>query len=110
MLFTNIAAGLALCISVFAVVVAIRTVNWVNTHNKSSLTLAKLTGIEVELTCQADSIVQLTTGMKKLRARFTMRDRRLKQKTNGDDLPDPAVDPDGWKRAMRLQLKADGRL
>ena len=66
--------------------------------------IKKLTSIETELTEHADSLAALHTSLKKLRARVGMRENRGRGRTSDAEIPDPTVDPAGYKRAMRLKL------
>ena len=79
--------------------------------NKRAIGLRRLTDIEVTLTELTDSYDALLESHKKLRSRIGMRKTREDQKTppNGA-APNPQTDPDGYKRAMRLELRAKGIL
>jgi len=70
----------------------------------------RLTEIECELTELTDSLVAIHTSMKKLRARVGMRENRSKKNGGDAAIPDAATDPAGYKRAMRLKLRAAGQL
>jgi len=72
--------------------------------------LKKLTELEVELTEHADSIAAIHQSMKKLRARVGMRENRTKKNDGQAAIPDARADPAGYKRAMRLKLRAAGQL
>ena len=74
---------------------------FVRESNKRSLTLKKLTDIEVELTEHDDSIKAILKSMQKLRSRIHARTLHEK-KTDG--APDPTTDPLDWKRYMNAQL------
>ena len=76
--------------------------------NARSLSLSKLADLEATLTELLDGYNALLESHKKLRSRIGMRENRRKR-ANGE-IPDPTTDPDGWKRAMRLQLRRDGIL
>ena len=81
---------------------------FVRKKNARSLSLAKLADLEATLTELLDGYNALLESHKKLRSRIGMRENR-RRRANGE-IPDPTQDPDGWKRAMRLQLKRDGIL
>lgn len=67
--------------------------------------LAKLTKLEAELTEHTDSLEALHVMLRKLRARITMRDNREKKRNSESDIPDPLVDPVGYKTYMRAKLR-----
>lgn len=73
-----------------------------------SKALNRLTELECEMTELADSMDSVTRSMRKLRARIGMRATRAK-KAEMVGPPDPAEDPDGYKRFMRKQLRLDLR-
>lgn len=70
--------------------------------NETSLSLKKLTEIELQLTEHEDLLGQVTDGLKKLRSRISM--RNLRKQRADDEIPDSVTDPQGWKAAMRRQL------
>jgi len=72
--------------------------------------LKKLTVLETELTEHADSIEALHVSLRKLRSRVGMRENRAGKKAETDATPDARTDPAGYKRAMRLKLRANGQL
>lgn len=79
---------------------------WVRKNNATDLGIKQLTDIEVELTEHRDSIAALHKSLHKLRSRIHMR----KVNSGADDgVPDPAKDPEGWKRHMNAQLAQKGR-
>ena len=99
------ASMLIALISVVYLVVARQYVakccQFVTESNKRSLTIKKLTDIEVELTEHADSIAAIHKSMHKLRSRIhgrTVTDKK------SDGAPDPTTDPLDWKRYMNAQL------
>lgn len=84
-------------------------VAFIENQNKRSVSLARIAEVEATLTDLSDSYASLLAAHKKLRSRITMRANRAKAE-NGADIPDARTDPDGWKRAMRLQLRQQGLL
>lgn len=67
--------------------------------------------IETTVTDLTDAVASYEKSLKKLRARIGMRSTREKRANGTDpDIPDPAVDPVGYKRAMRLKLRLEGKL
>jgi len=86
--------------------------DFVEKSNKRSLSLARIAEVEATLTELSDAYDALLKSHKKLRSRIGMRENREKR-ANGaleDNMPDARTDPDGWKRAMRLQLRREGVL
>ena len=77
---------------------------WMQDNNKRSIALKQLAELQLEVTDHDDLIRQMYDGLKKLRSRAGMRELREKRKVDDSDLPDPKVDPEGWKKAMRLRL------
>lgn len=82
------------------------TEEFIKLQNKRSLSLSKLAAIETELTELRDAYDALLTSHKKLRSRIGMRANRAVKGQSDGEIPDPAVDPAGFKRAMRLKLGA----
>lgn len=101
-------SALALIVAIRAAYIARMTQRWVEVSNKKSVGLKQLTQLRAELAEHEDSINALAKSLTKLRNRKNMRDLR-KGVANGTDVPDPATDPDGWKRHMRLQLHLKGK-
>lgn len=101
-------AGLALGIALFSLgdgrKRAVAVANYVTKHNKASVSLKRMTDLEVQMTEISDSVTALHESLRKLRARITMRQHRAEPKNTADGIPDSKTDPDGWKRAMRIQL------
>jgi len=104
----SVLAVLAVVIALRAAYVAKETQRWVEVSNKKSVGLKQLTQLSAEMAEHADSIAALSKSMRTLRSRKSMRDLRA-GKSNGSDVPDPATDPEGWKRHMRLQLHLKGK-
>ncbi len=110
-------AGIAFTVvSVFCMLIACtaagrarRDADSVAKGNKRSVSLKKLTALEIEMTEVTDSLEAVQISLKKLRARIGMRKNREQKSLNGDGMPDPKTDPDGWKRAMRLKLHQEKR-
>lgn len=76
--------------------------------NKKAISLKKMADVESSLTELTDAYESLLASHKKLRSRIGM--RAVREKRNGADpegIPDPKVDPAGYKRAMRLKLAKD---
>ena len=82
--------------------------SWMEKNNKAAVSLKKIAELEIAVTEQTDAIAAYGESLKKLRSRVGMRKVR-EERSNGSDMPDPATDPDGWKRAMRLKLHMDQR-
>ena len=114
----EILAITAVIVSVLAAVAAIRSARssqvacdyaraiheWMDDNSKRSIGLKKIAELQLAVTDHADLISGLYDGLKKLRSRSGMRELREKRKVDGSDLPDPKLDPEGWKKAMRLRL------
>lgn len=86
------------------------TEEFIKLQNKRSLSLAKLAEIETTLTELQDAYDALMTSHKKLRSRIGMRANRAAKGNSDGQIPDPAIDPAGYKRAMRLELRSKGQL
>lgn len=106
--FLILAGGCALVLLVFGVQLR-KITNFVAKTNKRSVSLRRIAELEATLTELSDAYAALLDSHKKLRSRISMRQLREKR-GNGSDIPDPASDPAGWKRAMRLQLRREGVL
>ena len=100
----------AILASVFAFLIANQARRFVWTQNKRSVGLKRLTEIETELTEAVDSIQSLHDSLRKLRARVGMREARAAKAANGSGIPDSTDDPAGYKRAMRLKLRSEGKM
>ena len=100
---------LALFISILSMSASVRAFRQASIRNLRLTSVKRVTAIEAELTEIVDSISALHDTLKKLRSRISMRNLRAKQSGDGDDIPDSRVDPDGWKRAMRLRLHNQSR-
>lgn len=107
--FTWLIVAVALVAAVFASFLAFGSyrrakycAEFVAQKNARSVSLKRLSEIEAEMTELTDSVVALQTSMKKLRSRIGMRHNR--ERGNGDGCPDPATDPEGYKRHMRQKL------
>lgn len=84
---------------------------YVSAQNKRSVSLKKLAQVESELTELTDAYDALITSHKKLRSRIGMRNIREQRNGAADDgIPDPTVDPAGYKRAMRLKLQNQNKI
>lgn len=111
---STILAGIACLFGLAAWVTSHRAVKYASDacefcekNNKASVSLKKMTALEVEMTEITDSVGSLHTSLHKLRSRIGMRDLAKRRKEeDSNELPDPAVDRDGWKREMRKQLAA----
>ena len=77
---------------------------YVRESNKRSQTLKQLAKIETDLTLHADSIESILKSMHKLRSRIHA--RTVNEKKTDGAAPDPATDPQDWKRYMNAQLTA----
>lgn len=76
-------------------------------NNKASVTLKRMTALEVEMTEITDSVKSIHTSLHKLRSRIGMRDLAERKKNEQvGDVPDSVDDPEGWKTAMRQKLAA----
>lgn len=104
--------AVALLAALGATFIAIGAARHVDERNARSISLKKLTEIQVELTEHADSIASLHASLKKLRSRVGMREKRARELNNGpeDTVPDSRTDPDGYKKAMRIKLRREGLL
>lgn len=80
------------------------TEEFVKLQNKRSLTLGKIAEIETQLTELTDAYGALLDSHKKLRSRIGMRANRAAKDAESGGIPDPKVDPAGYKRVMRLKL------
>ena len=110
-------AGIVVVVLVLAMWIAAiqrfckNAVAFIESGNKRSVSLARIAEVEATLTELSDAYSALLASHKKLRSRITMRENRAKAANGADtDLPDSRTDPDGWKRAMRLQLRKEGVL
>jgi len=81
---------------------------WIKENNEKSVALKEIAEMQLTLTDHADLLHQITAGIKKLRSRAGMRELREKRSLDGSDLPDPKLNPEEWKRAMRLRLHNQG--
>lgn len=117
---STILAGVAALIGVAAFATACKSVKFAKNacdyceqNNKASVSLRKMTALEVEMTEITDSVSSLHTSLHKLRSRIGMRDlAKRREAEQSDALPDSTVDPEGWKREMRKRLhqgQLDGR-
>jgi len=109
-LFTVGVASVALLLAIWAVVVAYRAQKYCYRNTAAKLSRKALTDLQVAVTENADSVTALYESLRKLRARITMRQHRVNGKSAADGIPDSRDDPDGYKRAMRLQLRKAGTL
>lgn len=75
---------------------------YVRNQNESSVSLAKMAAVEASLSELTDAYDALLASHKKLRSRIGMRANREFKKDH--EVPDPATDPAGYKREMRLKL------
>ena len=107
-MFPTYIASAALLVALGALIHALiarryagRCYEFVSISNKRSLTLKRLTDIEVELTEHDDSMKAILKSMHKLRSRI--HSRTLTEKKS-DGAPDPTTDPQDWKRYMNAQL------
>lgn len=98
----------ALLVAILAVYVAFRAQNYCYRNSAAKLSSKALTDLQVAVTENADSLTALHESLRKLRAKITMRQHRVNGKTPAGDIPDSRVDPDGYKRAMRLKLRQSG--
>lgn len=80
-----------------------RCSEWVKENNKRSRALKELGELSIEVTDLRDLYSSLNSTMKKLRSRIGMRELRARQEAE-EQVPDPAVDPAGYKRVMRQKL------
>lgn len=104
--------AIALWISVRAYRYSGAAWQYVQNMNAESQSLAEIARISADLTELHDAYSALLSSHKKLRSRVGMREVRERRKNGADaptdgDLPDPRVDPEGWKRAMRLRLRSN---
>lgn len=95
----------AVLFSLFAFFYSLAVARWVYNNNAKSTSLRTLSKLEAEITELSDSVLSLHASLKKLRSRQGMRDLRARRANGSDAVPDWREDPDGYKRAMRLQLK-----
>lgn len=105
--FGAISAGL---IAVLAYAMAYQAREIVRTQNRRSVALRQIAELSGEVTQLQDAYNSLLESHKKLRSRIGMRDVRRRRANGADELPDPMHDPAGYKRAMRLKLRSEGKL
>ena len=112
---------LALCCAAFFAIISVymyklsefcrRAVAEVLNRNARSVTMARMAEVEVALTDLTDAYDALLASHKKLRSRIGMRKVREKRENGAEsDMPDPRIDPSGYKRAIRLKLRESGAL
>ena len=112
-IFLGLAVLAGLLASGYAVVRQFRSeqyvkaaVDYVQSENKRSVGLKRITELEVQLTELYDSYVALLKSHKKLRSRITMRENRAKKMDNAG----VAVDSDSHlSEKQRLRLEAKSR-
>ena len=110
----TVLAGVACLFALAAWVTSMRAVRYSSDaaefcqkNNKASVSLKKMTALEIEMTEITDSVGSLHTSLHKLRSRVGMRELAArKAKEQSDELPDSKTDPEGWKREMRKRLAA----
>lgn len=80
-------------------------------QNKRAVSLRRMAEVEATLTDLADSYDALLKAHKTLRSRIGMRHVRDQKIANGiETIPDSTADPAGYKRAMRLRLRSEGKI
>lgn len=80
---------------------------WVHENNKASVSLARLTELETELTELTDSYSALMKSHRKLRSRIGMRENRERGRDNGSD---DTIESTRDKGKLRLAAKKAGFL
>lgn len=111
MLLTNLPWILCLVLAICSIVAtlsavhagddAARCLKWIEKNNKNSVTLKRIAELETEMTECTDAVVAYGASLKKLRSRVGM--RKVREEA-ADAIPDSTVDPEGYKRAMRLKI------
>ncbi|MEN8197166.1 MAG: hypothetical protein ABFS30_11735 [Pseudomonadota bacterium] len=110
-ILASFALALAFSVTIYVIFLArycYNAVRFIQTQNKRAVSLARLAEVEATLTELSDAYDALLSRHRKLRARIGM--RKVRENAQEPAIPDPAKDPDGWKRAMRLKLKSEGVL
>lgn len=96
MILQGVASVIALVCAGYAVKVAKRAsvVAWRRKTNE----------LESAIADQEITISRLTKALRKVQMQ-RVTDSRLAKQQNGSGMPDPASEPDAWKKAMRLQIQ-----
>lgn len=87
----------AACFCVYAMIYARRCYEYCYTKNVRSVSLARLTELQTEMTETTDSIVAIQASLRKLRG-------RMQARSMNSDKPPSSDDPEEWKRRTNARL------
>lgn len=92
---------IALALSMAALVFSFFAVRFTKKKNARSLSLARMTKLEAEMTEVLDALQAVRASMHKLRSRVGMRERREREKNGHDWETGEPSDPEEWYRWAR---------
>lgn len=99
----------AFCSANTVAILILGYLSWNQRRNHRHPKLEKrLSDLESEVLPILDKLESVETAAKRAYGREAQR-RRRDSKPNGSDLPDPATDPDGWKREMMKRHVLGGK-